>query len=334
MSGETRAVRGVNLGGWLVLEKWITPSLFKGLQATDEYTFCEELGAEAASRLRHHRDSFIMAADFRWLKEQGIEAIRLPVGYWLLGGEEPFVEATHYVDFAFEQATQNGLKVVLDLHAAPGSQNGNDHSGRAGEIDWHKNSDNIKRTLTVIERLAERYGNEANLTGIELLNEPGWEVSFDILRDFYNKGYKIIRKIAGSNVAVIISDGYKPDEWFNAMPASKYENLVMDMHLYQVFTPEDRALSLQGHIDKTLNEWGTLIEKMRQSNPVIIGEWSGEMQYEPEKYIDDHEASREYVKAQLQAFQKSNGWFFWTYKTEDRKYWSLRDCVPDVIDLK
>ena len=26
-------LRGVNLGGWLVLEKWITPSLFEGLQA-------------------------------------------------------------------------------------------------------------------------------------------------------------------------------------------------------------------------------------------------------------------------------------------------------------
>ena len=24
-------LRGVNLGGWLVLEKWITPSLFEGL---------------------------------------------------------------------------------------------------------------------------------------------------------------------------------------------------------------------------------------------------------------------------------------------------------------
>ena len=31
----TQKLRGVNLGGWLVLEKWMTPSLFEGLQATD-----------------------------------------------------------------------------------------------------------------------------------------------------------------------------------------------------------------------------------------------------------------------------------------------------------
>ena len=31
-------LRGVNLGSWLVLEKWMVPSLFEGLAATDETT--------------------------------------------------------------------------------------------------------------------------------------------------------------------------------------------------------------------------------------------------------------------------------------------------------
>ena len=30
-----KKVRGVNLGGWLVLEKWMTPSIFEGLNAVD-----------------------------------------------------------------------------------------------------------------------------------------------------------------------------------------------------------------------------------------------------------------------------------------------------------
>ena len=34
----TTRLRGVNLGGWLVLEKWMTASLFDGLEATDETT--------------------------------------------------------------------------------------------------------------------------------------------------------------------------------------------------------------------------------------------------------------------------------------------------------
>ena len=55
-------VRGVNLGGWMVLEPWITPSLFyqflgkgEGEIAMDSYTFCEVLGAKEANRqLRQH----------------------------------------------------------------------------------------------------------------------------------------------------------------------------------------------------------------------------------------------------------------------------------------
>ena len=39
------AMRGVNLGGWLVLEKWMTPGLFAGINAVDEYTFMQTPGA-------------------------------------------------------------------------------------------------------------------------------------------------------------------------------------------------------------------------------------------------------------------------------------------------
>lgn len=48
-------LRGVNLGGWLVLEKWITPSLFAGLRATDETSYCVELGEAEGTRRLHHQ---------------------------------------------------------------------------------------------------------------------------------------------------------------------------------------------------------------------------------------------------------------------------------------
>ena len=35
-------LKGVNLGGWLVLEKWITPSLFDGTNAVDEFHLHKE----------------------------------------------------------------------------------------------------------------------------------------------------------------------------------------------------------------------------------------------------------------------------------------------------
>ena len=33
-------IKGVNLGNWLVLEKWMSPKLFEGTNAEDETYFC------------------------------------------------------------------------------------------------------------------------------------------------------------------------------------------------------------------------------------------------------------------------------------------------------
>ena len=37
-------IRGVNLGNWLVLEKWISEDLFSGTDAEDETYLCVQLG--------------------------------------------------------------------------------------------------------------------------------------------------------------------------------------------------------------------------------------------------------------------------------------------------
>jgi aryl-phospho-beta-D-glucosidase BglC (GH1 family) len=49
-----------------------------------------------------------------------------------------------------------GLKCIIDLHAAPGSQNGMEHSAsRDGSVDWPSDA-NIEKTLNVINFLAQR----------------------------------------------------------------------------------------------------------------------------------------------------------------------------------
>ena len=82
-------VRGVNLGGWMVLEPWITPSLFYQFlggndksTARDTYTFCEVLGPEEANRqLRRHWDTWVTEDIIRELALSGaVNSLRLPVG--------------------------------------------------------------------------------------------------------------------------------------------------------------------------------------------------------------------------------------------------------------
>lgn len=65
-------VRGVNLGGWLVLEPWITPSIFSSQSFVDEYTMGEVLGPqEGFSVLTKHWETWITEADFAKIASLG-----------------------------------------------------------------------------------------------------------------------------------------------------------------------------------------------------------------------------------------------------------------------
>lgn len=192
-------LRGVNLGAWLVLERWMTPDTYRDTDAPDEYTLCLKLGNQAKSRLEKHRENFITTADFHWMKNCGLNAVRLPVGYWALEAPKPYIESSQYINFALDQCQKNGLMLLLDLHGAPGSQNGWDHSGRSGSINWAKDPQNIQETLRILESFAQKYGNHPALYGIELLNEPSPKLSLDTLQQFYQDGYTRVRKHLNDN---------------------------------------------------------------------------------------------------------------------------------------
>ena len=313
------AMRGVNLGGWLVLEGWITPSLFEGTTATDEFTLCEQFGNRAAAQLNDHRQTFITEADFAWLAAHGIEAVRLPVGYWIFGDEPPFVDGLDYVDQAFAWAQKHNLKVLLDLHGAPGSQNGWDHSGRSGLLGWHTQQRYIDRTVNALVHLATRYGAHPQLWGIEVLNEPRWDVPKKILARFYESAYAVIREHAPESVAVVISDSFRPHDWNRVLAAPTYKNVVLDRHFYQCFDDRDKALDMPGHLHKARSEWRAEVQKLQQRKPVIAGEWSLALDG-----ISNEQDWRSYADAQLEAFVDCAAWFFWTYKTEDSPEWDLR----------
>lgn len=115
-------IRGVNLGGWLVLEPWITPSIFEevGDAAVDEWTLTEVLGKEGAKdRLLKHWGSFISRADFDEIAAAGLTHVRIPVGYWAVIPliDEPYVNGQlDYLDQAIFWAQSAGLEVIVDLH--------------------------------------------------------------------------------------------------------------------------------------------------------------------------------------------------------------------------
>ena len=132
------AYRGVNLGNWLVLERWMKPALFEPTDAKDEYSLCTALGREAAEkRLREHRDTFITRDDFAWLKSHGFDAVRLPIGYWLLEPDGPFVGGMEYLDRAMDWCDEFGIAMNIDLHGLPGNEQNLDLAQAVRRAGWN-----------------------------------------------------------------------------------------------------------------------------------------------------------------------------------------------------
>jgi glucan 1,3-beta-glucosidase len=320
-------LRGVNLGAWLVLEKWMVPNVFSGTDAPDEYRLCLALGDQAEGRLNRHRETFITADDFRWIKQCGLNTVRLPVGYWALEAPKPYVACPQFVDFAFEQSLRNNLKLLLDLHGAPGSQNGWPHSGRSGPIDWPKNPKNIQETLRVLESFGQKYGKHPALCGIELLNEPSPKIPLNILQQFYQDAYARLRKCVDPTAAIVIHDSFRPLAWKHFMQPPAFTNVILDTHLYQCFGKQAKTRTAREQLEFAINRIRELDEMQREELPTIVGEWSLGLPGSDMSGLSTFQVSsvkRAFGDTQLLNYEGTRGWFFWSYKLEYPSEWNFR----------
>ena len=141
---------------------------------------------------------------------------------------------------AINWARATGLKVWIDLHGAPGSQNGFDNSGHNGTVGWGKGT-TVADTLAVIQLIANKYAQKQYqdvVVGIELLNEPlttKINGGFDTIQLYYNKCYADVRKI--SDTPVVLQDGFNnASMWDGTLTSTQVQDIIIDHHEYQCFT--------------------------------------------------------------------------------------------------
>ena len=293
-------IKGVNLGNWLVLEKWMSPALFEGTTAEDEYYLPTQLSPEVyEARIKIHRSEYITERDFVTIKRMGMESVRIPVPYFIFGDRKPFIGCIEELDKAFNWAEKYGLTILIDLHSVPLSQNGFDNGGISGVCKWAQNPDEVEFTLGVLERLAKRYGNRKGLFGIQPLNEPitenMWEtmdvqnryapadpelakgsapITMDFLRQFYLDAYDRISAYMPKDKYVVIHDGFELMAWKDFMQEEKYSNVILDTHQY-LMVAEARGCSqtVEGYLKYIKEELQPQITEMEKYFPVICGEW-------------------------------------------------------------
>ncbi|KAF8335349.1 glycoside hydrolase family 5 protein [Cantharellus anzutake] len=297
----SKKVRGVNIGGWLVLEPWITPSLFDNTgnnNIVDEWTFCSlQDRPAAATTLLNHWNTFYTESDFAAIAAAGLNHVRVPIGYWAFdtSGGEPFINGQYpYLLRAVGWARNHGLFVIIDLHGVPGSQqNGFDNSGRRGLVNWPNQQSNIDRTNAMIKALAAEFSQAsyANVvSAIQPINEPAGFVGGNILpvtRQYYYDSYGNIR-VNGADVVEVLHDAFQDlSFWNGVMPYPTFNNVLMDTHHYQIFSTADLAKTWPQHII-TACQRGNAIASWAQATGnlwTIVGEWTT-TPYDCAKYLN------------------------------------------------
>jgi aryl-phospho-beta-D-glucosidase BglC (GH1 family) len=293
-------IKGVNLGNWLVLEKWMSPALFAETTAEDEYYLPRQLSKEVyEARIKVHRSEYITERDFAIIKSHHMNAVRIPVPYFIFGDCPPFIGCIEELDKAFGWAEKYELQILIDLHTVPGSQNGFDNGGLSGVCTWANSRENVEFTLDLLERLAERYGNRKGLLGIEPVNEPvtetAWDlfnieerykavdeemakynspVSMEFLKNFYIEAYGRIRKHMPVEKSVVFHDGFDFSVWNDFMLKEEFENIILDTHQYLMMAEvEGCPQSVEGYVTYVKEKYEASIKEMAQYCPVICGEW-------------------------------------------------------------
>lgn len=354
----------------LFLLRFITPSLFEvfGDDANtpvDEYHYTQVLGKETAlSRLTQHWDAWFTEQDFiDMVQSYSLNHVRIPIGYWAFKtlDNDPYVQGQEaYLDKAIGWARKAGLKVWVDLHGAPGSQNGFDNSGLRDSVGWQQGN-NTAITLEVLAYMAKKYGSpEYNdvVTAIELINEPlGPVLDMGALKQFYRDGYSTVRQASNAR-AVVFHDAFMEMNYWNDnwLQLPDYYFVLLDHHHYQIFSPGEVSRSIDEHINYACQlGWKTQSEYHWR----IVGEWSAALTdcakwlngvgkgprytgaFKDSFYVgscdnrDDVSTwsqeqinnSRRYVEAQLEAYDQGAGWIYWCYKTERAFEWDFRRLV-------
>ncbi|GAM83462.1 hypothetical protein ANO11243_014500 [Dothideomycetidae sp. 11243] len=361
-------VRGVNLGGWFVLEPWITPSLFQNQPpaVVDEYTLCAQLAADCESTLQNHWSTWITQDDFAKINATGMNHVRIPIGFWSIipdSNYPSFVQGAYYwLGQALDWAQASNLHVMIDIHGAQGSQNGFDNSGIRGDINFNT-GDTLSQFRSVFQKLRDDYGNHPAVSTIEIVNEPmASTIGEPVIEQLYRDSWG---DLSGTNIYTTFHDGFLGVNYWDQKFDSGMNGMLTDTHHYEIFDNGQLAMN-PGQHNAAACAFGA--QMAQNSRPTIAGEFSGALtdcalwlngrnvgaRYDgsykgpggsspigscagktqgstADLSDDDKTNIRNFLNSQLNAFEKKSGWIYWTWKTEGAPEWDMQQLLENGL---
>lgn len=297
--GTPFAIRGINLGNWLVPEGYMFK--FRRMHAPKEINLLIErlVGpADAKAFWDSFRETYVTEEDIRYLKAAGFNTVRVPLHYALfMDPQDPSrFEGPGYrlLDRLIGWCRTAGLKVIVDLHAAPGGQTGVNHDDGTGFPLVFYVPSYRRQTIDLWRHLAERYRDEPTVLGYDLLNEPISPYN-DVdylnprLEPLYKEIVAAIRTVDPHHVIFTAAAQWSTN--FAVFGRPYDDNIAYTYHKFWASTERD---SVQSYVNFA----------NRYNVPIFLGE-SGEL-------TDDWN----------RAFRQLNerfgiNWCFWTFKNLD-----------------
>jgi endoglucanase len=243
-SGTTVQLKGVNLGGLFVMEKWMSP-LDSG-SLPDTYSVIQKLDqrfgvATEQSMIKSYQDSWLTTTDLDNIKARGLNCVRVPVWWgqfftlssW--GATSGWrSDAFYKLDWIVSNCASRGLYVIIDMHGVVGGQSTSDTCGQANNNAYWSNGTYQGNTAWMWWQIANHYNGNATVAGYDLINEPTGAPNSSTVWARYNDLYNSIRSVDTGHM-IIMEGAYGSWNWSMLPSPSTYgwTNVCYSMHEYQ-----------------------------------------------------------------------------------------------------
>jgi len=238
-NGNNVSLRGVNLGGWLTIETWMTPADSSGLP--DNYSIIKTLDnrfgvATEQSLIKTYELSWITTADLDNIRAEGMNVIRVPV-WWgnfetLNGQWRP--DAFTMLDWVVSEAAARGIYTIIDMHGVVGGQSTSQDTGRQNTNTYWNSSADQAATDQLMMNIAAHYRDNPNVAAYDLMNEPMSAPNLQAPVTAQNDLYHAVRSQDPTHICIF--EGTFGSWNWNMLPSPStfgWTNVIYEMHEYQ-----------------------------------------------------------------------------------------------------
>ena len=295
--GNVVALRGVNVGGWLVTEGWMC-----GQKDKKDRNALEQLEArfgpeKAAGLMKAWQDNWFTARDLDAIEKLGFNVIRVPFGYrtlqdaagnWIRDNNRKIDFSR--MDWVVEQAGKRGIYVIFDLHVWPGEYGWPSRATQEGQ--------QVRARMSLVwSEVARHFRGVESIAAMDVINEPEGSPG-DLPQHAF---YDAIRRQDPGRMIVVETISY-PN-----IPRGRWKNIVWSAHY-----PENSLKT--GAVEERLAQFEEkehIAGRNSEIAPIYIGEMKAPQ--------DTLESAVELAHA---LNRRGWSWTVWTYKGVDNGGWA------------